>query len=73
MNKQEKAFLGAILLFLIVICTLIIIDVINGNNRVELWRQNCENKNGILLDRTYQYGKTTGHQYTCVKSNVIIE
>lgn len=35
---------------------------------------NCERRGGIQLDRTYSYGKnSTGHMYTCVKKEMVIE
>lgn len=34
----------------------------------------CEKRGGIQLDRTYSYGKnSTGHMYTCVKKEMVIE
>lgn len=34
----------------------------------------CDLRGGIQLDRTYSYGKnSTGHMYTCVKKEMVIE
>lgn len=33
----------------------------------------CENRGGVQLDRTYTSGKSTGHIYTCVRSDIIVD
>lgn len=33
----------------------------------------CEQRGGILLQRTYQSGKTTSSLYTCIKKEVVID
>lgn len=44
------------------------------NNNHEVYQAECEAKGGIYLHRTYTMGKNmTGHKYTCVKKEMVIE
>lgn len=39
----------------------------------EAFKDQCEWQGGVVLDRTYVMGKTTGHKYTCIKKDVILQ
>jgi len=44
------------------------------NNNQELFQQQCEDKGGVYLHRTYTMGKNaTGHKYTCVRKEAVID
>lgn len=75
MNIEDV--LLSILSFLILIiggtiAYLLIFSGIKENTQHREAIRRCEEIGGIILDRTYTSGKTTGHSYTCIKKDVIL-
>ncbi len=36
------------------------------------YQRRCEAIGGVVLDRTYTNGKSTGHNYTCVDAKIVL-
>lgn len=70
LDEERKVFFffGILITF---IAVLVVWAVTTDNKSREERIYKCEKAGGVLLDRTYQAGKTTGHNYTCVDPSII--
>ena len=74
LSKDDKAAIAMAIVLIIVIILMFVAVISHGTGViVPDYQKICESKGGIYLDRTYQSGKYTGHYYTCVKKDSIIE
>jgi len=70
-STADKDLLIAAVIFVVVIAIFAPVVYFSEVN-IEKQRIECEKINGVLLDRTYQVGKSTGHNYTCVDKKMIL-
>ena len=69
-KEEEMVLVGGIVTVLGFIA--LMVYVVNCSDKAREERiYRCEKAGGVLLDRTYQAGKTTGHNYTCVDPSII--
>lgn len=69
-ERMVFTILGVVIVFIGIVC----FWAISSDNKARDERiYKCEKAGGVLLDRTYQAGKTTGHNYTCVDPSIIKE
>jgi len=71
MSEDWAIRIGTVfMVFMIVIIT---VSLFRDNDVRDQRVSKCESKGGVLLDRTYTMGKTTGHNYTCIQPSVLID
>lgn len=68
-DRMIQVFLVLMVVMVIAIVAALFHDVSHREDLVS----RCESKGGVLLDRTYTMGKTTGHNYTCIQPGVLID
>ncbi len=73
MYDEDKMFIGTILVLTLAFLGFLVYVVSCADKARDERIYKCEKAGGVLLDRTYQAGKTTGHNYTCVDPSIIKE
>ena len=71
MYDEDKMVLGTLTVLLLGFLALMIYLSNYSDKAREERTYRCEKAGGVLLDRTYQMGKTTGHNYTCIDPSVL--
>lgn len=71
MYEEDKMFIGTLLIVTLGFIGFMVYVVNCADKARDERIYKCEKAGGVLLDRTYQVGKTTGHNYTCVDPSII--
>lgn len=73
MPTVESFIMTAVMIIIVVAGTFAMLMVYSQESKIPLMQTACEQRGGILLQRTYQSGKYTNSLYTCVKKDVVID
>lgn len=73
MHTADKIILGSIMFGMVMFIGVALYCSLIQSDKVSGWQAACEQRGGILLQRTYQSGKYTNSLYTCIKKDVVID
>lgn len=71
-TMSDGLILSTIAVIFIILLAIAVAVSIDSSKKTEIRSAECEKVGGVLLDRTYNYGKNqTGHNYTCIDKRVV--